>query len=541
MSARGTPSRRGEWLVLAVLLLLALLLVPFNAGAWALCENPLRHAWALGSTLAFVLAWRLGALHRAGSQATTASVDEVPLDSLAIFYATQTGEAEALARRTRDALRAAGTPAHVRPLAELDVDGLATLRRALFIASTTGEGDPPDGATGFVRRVMSSQRALTQLQYGVLALGDCCYEDFCGFGRRLDAWLRARGAQPMFARIDVDDGDPAALENWREALAKAVVQQTLDACWCGPAWQAWRLQRRAELNPGSLGEPTFHLELAPLDGALPEWSAGDIAEVRPQHAPQVLARWFEATGLDPEATVSGNDGIERLRERLACSELPEAAAVAGLDPQQVADVLQELRPRDFSIASLPADGHLALLVRQSRRDDGSLGLASGWLTHHAAPHGCIALRLRGNPNFHALPDDVPMILIGNGTGLAGLRALLRERIAQGRRENWLLFGERQRSRDFYYRDELEAALAAGRLAHLDLAFSRDGEAPRYVQHLLGAHTGRLHDWLARGATIHVCGSRAGMAEGVHATLLALLGDDGVRALIEAGRYRRDVY
>lgn len=544
MSTRESPSRRGEWLVLAVLLALAALLAPFNDGNWMPSENPVRHAWALALALVFGFAWRVGALRRArkrDASSSEASPDRIEHGSLAIFHATQTGEAEVLAYRTRDALRAAGTPAHVLPLSDLDGDTLASLHRALFIASTTGEGDPPDVVIGFARRVMGASATLANLRYGVLALGDSSYEDYCGFGRRLDEWLRAQGAQPMFERIEVDDGDPAALEAWRKALADAVAEQPLVASWRGPAWQAWRLNRRVELNPGSLGEPTFHLELAPLSGLLPEWRAGDIAEIRPQNDPETLARWFEATTLDPDANVSGAGGIERLRERIARSELPEPDTLAGLAPQQVADALEELRPRDYSIASLPADGHLALLVRQGRSANGGIGLAAGWLTRHAAERGRIALRIRSNPNFHALPEDAPMILIGNGTGLAGLRALLRERIAQGRFENWLLFGERQRSRDFYYAEELQAALAAGQLAHLDLAFSRDQETPRYVQHLLEENAARLADWVSRGAVIHVCGSLAGMASGVHAALVAALGDAGVMALIDAGRYRRDVY
>ena len=58
-----------------------------------------------------------------------------------------------------------------------------------------------------------------------------------------------------------------------------------------------------------------------------------------------------------------------------------------------------------------------------RGPDGDLGLGSGWLTHVARLGDEIDLRLRSNRNFHAPDDDRPMILIGNGTGLAGLRAL----------------------------------------------------------------------------------------------------------------------
>ncbi|MBA4681910.1 MAG: flavodoxin, partial [Pseudomonas sp.] len=111
----------------------------------------------------------------------------------------------------------------------------------------------------------------------------------------------------------------------------------------------------------------------------------------------------------------------------------------------------------------------------------------------------------------------------------------------GQTRNWLLFGERNRACDFFCGDELQAALAAGELKHLDLAFSRDQADKLYVQDRLREQHQRLHAWLAEGAAIYVCGSLQGMAGGVDAVLRDLLGDEVVQELIEEGRYRRDVY
>ncbi|MGJ4748917.1 hypothetical protein ACQV5M_21320, partial [Leptospira sp. SA-E8] len=144
-------------------------------------------------------------------------------------------------------------------------------------------------------------------------------------------------------------------------------------------------------------------------------------------------------------------------------------------------------PRDYSIASVPADGALHLLVRQTRRADGSPGLASGWLTaatDHGLPlQGRVMLRLRAHSAFR-IADNAqrPLILIGNGTGLAGLRAHIRARIqaGQARSDNapapmWLVFGERHAATDAYYRDELEAWAAQG-LLRMDWVFSREPQA-----------------------------------------------------------------
>jgi sulfite reductase (NADPH) flavoprotein alpha-component len=134
-----------------------------------------------------------------------------------------------------------------------------------------------------------------------------------------------------------------------------------------------------------------------------------------------------------------------------------------------------------------------------------------------------------------------MILVGNGTGIAGLRAHLKQRIAAGARRNWLLFGERNAERDFFYGDEIRQWQAQGWLERVDLAFSRDQAERIYVQHKLQENAELLRRWLDDGACLFVCGSLDGMAPGVDSVLRQAIGDDAVENLLIEGRYRRDVY
>lgn len=62
-----------------------------------------------------------------------------------------------------------------------------------------------------------------------------------------------------------------------------------------------------------------------------------------------------------------------------------------------------------------------------------------------------------------------------------------------------------------------------------------------MQDRLREAAGELRQWLAAGAALYVCGSRAGMGEGVEQTLAALLGAAELERLRESGRYRRDLY
>lgn len=430
---------------------------------------------AYGGVCAAALRGRLGAAAGASGQA----------DWL-VAYASQTGTCEFLARRTMETLHTGGQSARIASMDDIGEAELRASQRILFVVSTYGEGDAPDSAARFSRMLATSDFALDQLHYAVLALGDSTYTQFCGFGRSLDAGLAARGAQPLFARVEADRVAPAAIEAWQHHLSH--LAGTSDAPdWNAPAYGQWRLRDRTLLNPGSAGGPAYLLSLTPADGVLPSWQAGDLVQVS-----------------------------------------------APADPAY---------PREYSIASIPTDGSIELLVRLHRHDDGSLGAASGWLCEQAGQDDMIDLRVREHARFRANGNaDRPLILIGNGTGIAGLRAHIRQRAASVKSApTWLLFGERNAAHDTLFGDEIAAWRRDGVLERVDLAFSRDGGAQRYVQHALAARAIQLKEWVAQGAAIYVCGSLEGMAGGVHATLAATLGADMLDQLDAKGRYRRDVY
>ena len=542
-SRSGTAALAGNVVVLVLLAGCAWLLAGLQDGQWwQAMPSRTRVCAAVAAVLGYaalvaVFLYRAHVRDRATRPATVASQDAVW-----VVHASQTGFAMEIADMTAASLRQGGVPVHRAGLERLDARALQGLARAVFVVSTTGEGDPPDPALGFVRRVMSQTLALGQLQYAVLALGDREYAQFCAFGHQLDDWLRRQGARPMFDLVEVDNADDSALRHWQHHIAQ-LGDGSEAPDWSTPRYASWRLRERIELNPGSLGGPAFHLALEPEDGALPDWTAGDIAEIGPQHAAQDVEdalRRFDCAGDTP---VRWRDGTQTLAAVLARSHWPEemASNAAPADAQTLADACTPLPHREYSIASVPADGAVHLLVRLMQRADGTPGLGSGWLCWHAQPGDRIALRVRRNPNFHPPAANVPMILIGNGTGLAGLRAHLKARAQAGATRNWLLFGERQRAHDFFHADEVLAWQTQGLLEHLDLAFSRDGGEHRYVQHALRARADRVRQWIAEGAVLYVCGSLAGMAPDVDAALREILRDEQVETLRGSGRYRRDVY
>jgi len=402
-----------------------------------------------------------------------------------VAYASQTGTAEALARHTASLLATAGHTAQAVSLGQVDAAALGAARQVLFVVATFGEGEAPDAAAPFVRNVLDSSRDLSGLRYAVLGLGDASYTQFCGFARSLDAWLAACGAHAMFERVEVDRVAPAAIEHWQELVCRLSGAAPVQA-WTAAPFQPWVLTERSLLNPGSVGAPVYRIRLRPRDGALPEWESGDLVQI--------------AVPTEPD------------------------------------------RPRDYSIASVPAEGAVELLVRLYRRPDGSAGAASSWLCEGMEPGEVVQARMHRHERFHLDANaDRPLICIGNGTGIAGLRAHLKARIDRGEYRNWLVFGERQAAHDHHYGAEIGAWLKQGKLARCDAVFSRDQEQRRYVQHALKAAGVELAQWVEQGAAIYVCGSLRTMAADVDAALEAILGRPALDALTAAGRYRRDVY
>ncbi|MFK5735273.1 sulfite reductase flavoprotein subunit alpha [Pseudomonas urmiensis] len=499
---------------------------------------------SLSMPLFFVTGWLLYLDRRRKKRqvrAARGTVDNASnaADSWLISFASQSGFAEQLAWQSAGQLQAAGLSVQVRALGELGEQDLRQARRALFVVSTFGDGEAPDSARAFERKVLGQAWPLEHLDYALLALGDRQYPHFCGFARRLQAWLGERGASSAFSAIEVDNADQAALQQWQQALGQLTGAQPVSA-WQPPSFANWTLTRRELLNPGSQGQPVYLIGLQPEAAA--SWQAGDLVDILPRNGQARVEAFLSGLGLDSETRVQRDGLSEPLAQALASRQLPVSREhLVGLHAQALVDALVPIGSREYSIASIASDGVLELIVRQERHADGNLGLGSGWLTEYLPVQGSVSLRLRRNSGFHLPEGPAPLILIGNGTGLAGLRSLLKARISEGEQRNWLLFGERNRAYDLLCGDELQGWLDSGDLQRLDLAFSRDQAEKVYVQDVLLQQAQALRQWLADGACVYVCGSLQGMAAGVDAALKGILGDDAVQRLVEDGQYRRDVY
>ncbi len=348
---------------------------------WVILTDGARLWWALGTVLLFALMclW-------AGLKGRLRDDDGTP--EFLILSASQTGQALELAERAEAQLRAGGKRVRRRSLRDATVEDLGSAPIILCIASTTGEGDAPDEALVFERRMGALKVDLAHQTYAVLALGDRKYEKFCAFGHRLHDWMGRHGARALKPCLEVDDLDPVVLSQWQDGLRQwGAVGNVSEA-----GFEAWTLTRRELLNPDSDAPGLYRVE---LDGN-GQWQAGDLADI-----------------LTPDG-----------------------------------------HRRDYSIASVPSEGAVSLFVREVIKPDGERGLGSGLLTHMTPLGGTVPLRLKSHSGFHAPEGDGPVLLIGAGSGLAGLRAHMIDLIGAGRKV-WLIYGERHPVRDARLSNEMQ--------------------------------------------------------------------------------------
>ena len=228
----------------------------------------------------------------------------------------------------------------------------------------------------------------------------------------------------------------------------------------------------------------------------------------------------------------------------------------GIAPEDLLTGLRRLQPRLYSIASSHAaqdgDVHLTVsTVRYELHGSERQGVVSGGLGH-LEDGATLPVFVQSNPHFRLPADDVPIIMVGAGTGVAPFRAFLQGREFRGATgKSRLFFGDRNFRSDFLYQAEWQAHLKSGALTSMDVAFSRDASGRAYVQQRLREAADQVYAWLEDGAHFYVCGDAKGMAPDVHATLVELVASVGsrnavsaeayVRELQRQGRYQKDVY
>ncbi len=558
--------------------------------------------------------WLSNFLTTALSQGLQVTAPAEPSIPVTVLYGSQTGTAEGLAKKLIKTLKKGNYIPEMHDMGAYDRARLSTEKNLLIITSTYGDGEPPDSAADLHRWLMSEDAPkLGGVSYSVLALGDTSYPDFCKCGIEFDTRLAELGATRLYDRVDVDVDADVPYAMWSAGLL-ALLGPGASATADIPAHNGAVEEGYSKANPyastvvanynlnGVGDKQTHHIALSLADSGL-SYEVGDALGVYPQNPPvlvdEIIANLPFKAGMVPIP-----DGTEvSLREALigyydigvlnksiiqrwqAKSGSPLLRSLVQADDKKAWDdfcwgrdlidlvidhpadfsdgeefvgVLKKLQPRLYSIASSPrahpGEVHLCIgIVRYQTHGRSRGGMCSTFLadrldggtTPRVYVHSNNAFRLPAN-------GEVPVIMVGPGTGIAPFRAFLEDRKATGATgKNWLFFGNPHSASDFLYRDELDRYLADGTLARLDLAWSRDQKEKVYVQNLMLSQGAELWAWLLQGAAFYVCGDASRMAKDVDQALHKVAEEHGKMSAEEASafiaqlkkdkRYLRDVY
>lgn len=533
----------------------------------------------------------------------------VPGPALRILYGTQTGNAEGVANDAAAAAKTQGFDVTVSGLDEIELDEFAGLKYVLIVTSTYGEGEMPDNAELFWEGLSSDMAPRMEgVSFGVLALGDTSYDGFCQAGKLFDMRLEQLGASRVLQRVDCDvDYEVQAVEWIQSALTALVPTSGATGAPSMPppsavARSGWTRKHpfvarvatnRLLSGPGSDKE-IRHFEFALADSGI-EYDAGDALSVIPENDPALVEAIAEHFRVSVDTDVDGEPlgellthryeicapskdllgevesradneelshvlrgGVKETLDRwLWGKDVLDILRIAGndLSVEEFIGLLKPLAHRAYSISSSPLahPDSIHLTVAAVRYLVGGRQRGGVCSTFLADRGETAKIFLQPNKSFRVpADDDVPMVMVGPGTGVAPFRAFLQEREkrgAQGR--NWLFFGDQHLEHDYVYAEEIAAWQSSGVLNRLDLAFSRDQAEKIYVQSRMLEHGKELFAWLEEGGHFYVCGDATRMAKDVDKALHQVvsahggLGEDAateyVNALKKEKRYVRDVY
>ncbi|WP_141432725.1 assimilatory sulfite reductase (NADPH) flavoprotein subunit [Bacillus sp. 03113] len=288
----------------------------------------------------------LAAAQISTAQATTATPQvqnaELPAQSpvqaiskeVTILFGSQSGNAQGLAEKAGKTLESQGFQVTVLSMSDFKPNNLKKIQNLLIVASTHGDGVPPDNAISF-HEFLHGKRApkLDGLRFAVLSLGDSSYELFCQTGKDFDKRLEELGGTRIHPRVDcdLDYDEPAAkwLQGVIGSFSEAQANNTADAAPATAAPQAVKTEytrlnpfkaevlENINLNGRGSNKETRHLELS-LEGSGLSFEPGDCLGVYPENDPVLVDLLLEETKWNPEeiVTVNKEGDVRSLRDAL---------------------------------------------------------------------------------------------------------------------------------------------------------------------------------------------------------------------------------
>ena len=536
-------------------------------------------------------------------------------DGLVILYGSQTGNSRSIAEELFEATQKEKINSSLISMGKIKEKSLKSIKNLIVIVSTQGEGDPPDDALNLVDYINSNKAPkINNMNFGVLALGDSSYEFYCKTGKDFDSRLQELGGKRVIDRVDLDVDFDDDAELWIKKavqIMKPLIPkktEQVDIVFDLPPISEKKYTRKKPLKTKILTNQKItgrfsdknirHIEIDLEESGL-NYQAGDslgvwftnnsllvedllkTLKINPSEIIQinnepliikdVLINTYELTQLHPDFVKDYAD-ITHQEELLKISKNSknlqnfikdrQIIDVVKQFPSKISStslikILRKITPRLYSISSSQSEVEEEVHLTVSVVEYDAFGFlhqggASGHL-NNLQPDSNVKVYVEASDHFR-LPENtnLPIIMIGPGTGIAPFRAFLQERAAKkSSGKNWLFFGNPYFAEDFLYQTEWQNFQDEGILNRIDLAFSRDQDEKIYVQNRILEASEELWKWIVDGAHIYVCGDESRMAKDVNDALIHVILNEGKMNKEDAvkyldnlrrnGRYQKDVY
>lgn len=449
-------------------------------------STPQQRSWLAGFFAGFEAA------HGGAVQPVSVAKPRTPLT---VLYATEGGNCESLALKSKKLAQKHGLDAKVFDMADADMALLAKSKNLVVYAATWGEGDPPERAADFYKALMSDAAPrLDGVRFAVLALGDTAYAQFCAVGKAIDARLEALGGIRAADRQDLDLDFAKAAAEWSEgALAKLAPAETPGANGAAsgtvvhvdftgggadgdpdePVFTAdapleAEISTLINLNGAGSTRETWHVELSLTDPRF-TYQPGDAIGLIPENNPRLVDDLLKATGLASDAALllkiqkgfdvttlsrvavenyakfTGRTDVKALLEGDAYAKFAADRQLVDLfetypeklNATQLLGLLRPLPGRLYSVASSPmaheGEAHILIgAVRWASHGRNRNGVASGFIADRRKVGDQARIYVKPNRHFRVPTDGkTPMIMIGAGTGIAPYRGFIEDRIETG--------------------------------------------------------------------------------------------------------------
>ena len=132
---------------------------------------------------------------------------------LEILYATQTGNAEEVAQNLSTLAKSKGFIVNVNEMNHYTMDQFRKFKNVAIVTSTYGEGEVPEMGIEFWKDLESSSIKISDLKYGLIALGDRSHEIFCGAGKAISKKLDELDSKKVIENLECD-GDTKGTQEW---------------------------------------------------------------------------------------------------------------------------------------------------------------------------------------------------------------------------------------------------------------------------------------------------------------------------------------